>query len=207
LKENPVAQHAGVSQAARMSLLAKDLSLASELEAREIPLHELHFKRIVRDEDKLIIGTLERRKIIVEISRTPLGGNRPTPALLKTELKKIYSLLATPKPDYFKIFPCLGFCCDERHGWHGFVFQMPEDFHSPTRLRHLFHPILYALLICTAWSFKRRDILKRLDRCYCLMVSVKIIRCNTAPYYIHPMQHLYPGLTEFARSFCLRVWN
>lgn len=54
------------------------------------------------------------------------------------ELKKIYSLLAATKPDYFKIFRCLGFCCDERQGWHGLIFQMPEDLHSPISLRYLF---------------------------------------------------------------------
>lgn len=75
LKENPVAQHAGLSQAAQMSLLAKDLSLASEPEAKEIPLHELHFKRMVRKEDKLISGTFEKGKIIVEISRMPWERN------------------------------------------------------------------------------------------------------------------------------------
>jgi hypothetical protein len=44
LEHNSVAQHAGVSEAARMSLLAKDMSLASEPEAREIPRGKIHFK-------------------------------------------------------------------------------------------------------------------------------------------------------------------
>ena len=32
----------------------------------------------------------------------------------------------------------MGFCCEEKQGWYGLVFELPEEFHKPIRLRDLF---------------------------------------------------------------------
>jgi hypothetical protein len=136
LEQNAVAQHAGISAAARLSLLARDMMSPSEPDAVYIPTEQIKYKRLIKADDQFAVGTLARQNIIVEILRP---DNKTTISdILKRSLRKIYSLLADSKPDYFRILRCIGFTCENSEGWYGLVFELPCGYSHPSSLRSRF---------------------------------------------------------------------
>jgi hypothetical protein len=136
LEQNAVARHAGISAAARLSLIARDMMAPSESDAVYIPTEQIKYKRLIKEEDQFAVGMLARQHVIVEILRP--DNKTKISDVLKRSLWKIYSLLANSKPDYFRILRCVGFTCENLEGWYGLVFELPNGYSHPLNLRSRF---------------------------------------------------------------------
>jgi hypothetical protein len=138
LQQNPVAQKAGISEAARLSLLAREMTVQPEPDAVYIPPGNIVYKRLMKNEDQFLIGRLAGQAVILDIVRPALDGQKLSPEILKRRLKRIHSLLTNSKPNFFRIPRCIGFTCEKQEAWYGFVFELPPGVSQCLSLRSIF---------------------------------------------------------------------
>lgn len=132
LKENPVAQLAGISEAARLNLLAQDLTIPS---ASYIPPEKIIFKRLMKEGEQFRFGATGNRQIIVEIVKyIPSSSDASLDLENQKPLIKMCSLLANAKPEYYRILPCVGYTHEKFESWYGLIFEIPEEMHSYSTL-------------------------------------------------------------------------
>lgn len=134
LKENPAAQHAGISEAARLNLLAQDLTTPT---ASYIPPEDIIYKRMMKKGgEQFMFGTTGNRQIIVEIVKykTSFKDDSLDLDTQKKPLIKMCSLLANSKPEYYRILPCVGYTHERFQQWFGLVFEIPTELHSYSTL-------------------------------------------------------------------------
>lgn len=134
LKENPAAQHAGISEAARLNLLAQDLTIPT---ASYIPPQDITYKRIMkRVGEQFMFGTTGNQQIIVEVVRYKSSTEDGSLDLETQEkpLIKMCSLLANSKPEYYRIRRCIGYTHEKFQTWYGLIFEIPTELHSYSTL-------------------------------------------------------------------------
>lgn len=138
LKENPTAQHAGISEAARLNLLAQDLTIPT---ASYIPPENIIYKRIMKKGgEQFMLDKTGNRQIIVEIVRYTSSSSDDSLDLETQEkpLIKMCSLLSNPKPEYYRILPCVGYTHEVFQKWYGLIFELPMELYLYSTLRSEF---------------------------------------------------------------------
>lgn len=134
LKESPAARQAGISEAARLNLLTQGLTIPT---ASYIPPEDITYRRIMKKVgEQFMLGTTGNRQVIVEVVRyIPSSSDESLDSeTRKKPLIKMCSLLANPKPEYYRILPCVGYTHERFQRWYGLIFELPSEVHSYSTL-------------------------------------------------------------------------
>ena len=139
LKYNETAKRAGISAAAGLSTLTRDSTHTSESEATLVPCETLMYRKIVGGSDRLSLASLEDLSMIIEITRSSDPHEFPAEGT-SAQFAKTSSLLAQPKPEFYRILRCVGYTQDQDQWgrWFGLVFELPKGCSSYFTLEEQF---------------------------------------------------------------------
>ena len=165
LEHNEAAQRAGISAAASMSVLAQNPTPLSVSEAAFIPCDGIIPKRLIKDDDRfsLAMDTEKDRPIILEIIRYSPDEDRPPTKELDDQFAKTSSLLARPKPEYYRILRCVGYTHNKDESWYGLGFEIPKGY------------ALYSTLESQFTKTPRVPLERRYDLAYSIALSISAL--------------------------------
>ena len=126
LQNNNVAQQAGISAAANISLLAQDLVTVNASQAAYIPHTDIVHKSLLKEGDQFSLAWRKQEPVVLEIIRYLPNQDGSPPKALQDQFAKTSSMLASPKPDYYRILRCIGYTQETQENWYGLVFETPE---------------------------------------------------------------------------------
>lgn len=144
LEKSEAARQAGVSTAARLQLLARNL--------RPLPVSDIHFwewkdisyTRPIREATQYVTASVDGKMRIIEIIRL---SHWPSMSVdeRKNTLNKVISLLSSDLPNYFQVCQCLGFTADPKKeaSWAGLIFEFPPGMDRLWTLKEYFQRTHY----------------------------------------------------------------
>ncbi|KAF2683537.1 hypothetical protein K458DRAFT_419131 [Lentithecium fluviatile CBS 122367] len=143
LERNEAAAEAGITAAARLQLLSRDLRPLPHGDVHFWPRREVKYTKLLKEMDRYATCRIDGKPRIVEIihpstkeKALPLGER-------KAAIKKVASLLSSQLPEQFHVCKCAGFTAetDGGQGWYGLVFDFPSETDTLTPLKSTFKNI------------------------------------------------------------------
>ncbi len=127
LENNQAAQQAGLFAAANMSLLAQNLVHIDVPQVDFIPCDSIIYKKFLKEGDRFSLATQKEQSIVLEIIRYSPNQDGFPPKALKDQFARTSSLLASPKPEYYRVLRCVGYTQEKQENWYGLAFEVPEE--------------------------------------------------------------------------------
>ncbi|KAF2005157.1 hypothetical protein P154DRAFT_616410 [Amniculicola lignicola CBS 123094] len=143
LERNKAAAKAGITAAAKLQLLSRDLRPLPQGDVHFWPRREVKYTKLLKETDRYVTCSINGQPRIIEIIQLSTKEKALPLCERKAAIKKVISLLSSPLPEQFHVCKCAGFTAetDGGQGWYGLVFEFPRGTDTLAPLKSMFKKI------------------------------------------------------------------